>query len=99
MLWVETVLTIERWAELLVNFHLVAGDELVGLVGHADYGLQLREHGIGHAFFESGGGVRGNAVVAIIRDADGYVEQFLGEGIECAGGHDLLDAFPGPFKG
>src|SRR5580658_3230038 len=98
VLWVETALTTQGRAELLVNFHLIAGDELVGLVGHSDDGLQLLKHGIGHSFFECGSGVRSNTVVAIVRDADRNVEQLLGERIECSGPHDLLDAFPGALQ-
>src|SRR5271157_1877617 len=82
VLWVETVLTTQRWAELFVDFNLIAGDELVGLVGHADDGLQLLEHGVGHPFFESRGGVRSDAVVAVVGDAYGHVDKFLGERIE-----------------
>jgi hypothetical protein len=81
VLWAETGLTTQRWAELLVNFHLIAGDELVGLVRHADDRLQLLKHGVGHAFFEGGGGVRGDAVVAIVGDTDRNVEELLGERI------------------
>src|SRR5580692_4706582 len=98
VLWAETGLTTQRWAELLVNFHLIAGDELVGLVRHADDRLQLLKHGVGHTFFESGGGVRGDAVVATIGDADGDIEELLGEGVERSGAHDLLDAFPGALQ-
>jgi hypothetical protein len=98
VLWVETGLTTQRWEELLVDFHLIAGDELIGFVRHADDRLQLLEHSVGHAFFEGGGGVRSDAVVAIVGDADGDVEQLLGEGIERSGPHDLLDAFPGALQ-
>src|SRR5271169_63869 len=77
VLWVETGLTTQRRTELLVDFNLIAGDELVGLVGHADDRLQLREHGIGHAFFERGGGVRGDAIMAAVCDAYGDVNKFL----------------------
>ena len=98
MLRVETVLTVQRRAELLVDFYLVAGDELVRLVGHPDDGLQLLEHGVGHAFFESGGRVRGDAVVAVVGDAYGDVDELLGEWIERAGTHDLFDAFPGALQ-
>ena len=90
--------TIQRRAELLVDFDLVAGDEFVGFVSHADDGLQLREHRVGHALFEGGGGVRRDAVVAIVGDADGDVEEFLGERIEGARAHDLFDAFPGALE-
>jgi hypothetical protein len=71
VLWVETALRVQRRTELLVHFDLIAGDQLIGLVSHSDDGLQLREHGIGQAFFESGGGVRGDAVMTVVGDADG----------------------------
>src|SRR5580704_15954220 len=78
VLWVETGLTTQRWAELLVDFNLIAGDEFIGFVGHANDRLQLREHSVGHAFFEGRGGVRGDAIVAVVGDADGHVDEFLG---------------------
>jgi hypothetical protein len=84
--------------ESLVDFDLVAGDELVGFVGHADDGLEFLEHGVGHTLGKGGSGVGSDAVVAIVGDADGDVEQFLGEGIERARSHDLLDAFPSAFE-
>jgi hypothetical protein len=99
MLWMETPLTIQRRPELLVDFNLIAGDELVRFVGHANDGLQLLEHSLGHAFFESGSGVRGDAIMAVVGDADGHVDEFLGKGIERAGAHNLLDAFPGALQG
>src|SRR6266567_5517295 len=40
-----------KWRlEALVDFDLVAGDKLVGFIGHANDGLKLLEHGPGHAF-------------------------------------------------
>ncbi len=91
-------LTLKWRLELLVDFHLITGDEFVGLIGYADDGLELLEHGGGHAFAESGSRVRGDAVVAVVGDADRDVDQFLGEGIEGAGRHDVLQAFPGAFE-
>ncbi len=88
----------KRGLEALVDFDLIAGDELVGFVGHADDGLQFFEHRVGHSFAEGGSGVRGNAVVAVVGDADGDVNQFLGERIERARSHDLLDTFPGALE-
>src|ERR1700734_479624 len=73
---------VQRRTELLVNLDLISGDELVGLVGHPNDGLQLCKHGVGHALLESGGGVRSDAVMAVVGDADGDVKQFLGERIE-----------------
>ena len=84
--------------EAFVDFDLIAGDELVGFVGHADDGLEFLEHGVGHALAEGRSGMRGDAVVAVVGDADGDVEKFLGERIERAGRHDLLDAFPGALE-
>lgn len=81
--------------KLLVDFDLIAGDDLVGFVGHADYCLQFVKHGVGHALLERGCGVRGDAVVAVVGDADGHVNKLLSERIERARRHDLLDAFPG----
>src|SRR6266478_6404474 len=84
-----------KWRlEALVDFDLVAGDKLVGLIGHANDGLKLLEHGPGHAFAESGSGVRGDAVSAVVGDAHRDVDHFLGEWIERARRHELLDAFP-----
>jgi hypothetical protein len=85
----------KRRKEALVDFDLVAGDEFVGFVGHADDGLQFLEHGVGHSFAEGGSSVRGDAVVAVVGDADGDVNHFFGERVERAWRHDLLDAFPG----
>src|SRR6266571_2152500 len=84
--------------EALVDFDLVAGNKLVGFIGHANDGLKLLEHGPGHAFAESGSGVRGDAVSAVVGDAHRDVDHFLGEWIERSRGHNLLDAFPGPFE-
>src|SRR5580704_4305290 len=78
--------------ELLVDLDLIAGDEFVGFIGHADHRLQLVKHGVGHAFFARGSGVRGDAVLAIVGDADSDVEQFLGEWVQGSGGKDLVDA-------
>jgi hypothetical protein len=89
---------IERRLEAVVDGHLIAGNELVGLVGHADHLLEFLEHFRRHAFAESRGGVRSDAVVAVVGDADGDVEQFLGERVESAGSHDGLEAFPGALQ-
>jgi hypothetical protein len=37
--------------------------------------------------------------VALVGDADSNVDQFFGERIESAGGHDLLYVFPGSLEG
>src|ERR1700737_3921868 len=49
--------------ELLVNFHLIARDQAVSLVGHAHDCHQFFEHGVGHTFLLRGRGMRCNAVV------------------------------------
>ena len=82
----------------LIQFDLISGDEFIGGVGHADDGLELFEHGVGHAFSEGGGGVGGNAVVAIVGDADGDVDEFFGEGVYGAGSHDGFEALPGALQ-
>ncbi len=92
------VLLGERGLEALVDFDLIAGDELVSFVGHADDGLKFLEHGVGHSFAEGGSSVRGDAVVAVVGDAYGDVDQFFGERIESAWAHDLLETFPGAFE-
>ena len=92
------VLARKRWLETLVDFDLIAGNELVGFIGHADDGLQFLEHGVGHSFAEGGSGVRSDAVVAVVGHADGDVNQFFGERVERAGRHNLLDALPGALK-
>lgn len=97
MLRVETGLTTQRRSKLLVNFNLIARDNLVGLVGHADDRLQLLKHRVGHAFFERGSSVRGDAVMAVVGDADGNVDELFRERIERAGRHDLFYALPGAF--
>src|SRR5207302_6714684 len=75
--------------KLFVDLHLIAGDHLVGFVGHADYGHQLLEHFVGHTFFLRRDGVGGDAVVALVGDTDGYVDHLLRERIERAGRHDM----------
>src|SRR5712692_5926511 len=92
---IEGISIFERGLELRVDLDLVAGDQLVGFVGHADHRLQFVEHRVGHAFATSGSGMRGDAVGAIIRHADRDVEHFFRERIKRARRHDLLDAFPG----
>jgi len=45
-----------------------------------------------------GGGVRRDAVAALVRHADGDVDHLLGQRIERARSHDLLDRFPGALQ-
>ncbi|HYA63432.1 MAG TPA: hypothetical protein VED66_09510, partial [Candidatus Sulfotelmatobacter sp.] len=54
---------VEGRVEARVEGDLVASDELVGFIGHADDGLKLLKHGGSHAFGEGGGSVGGDAVV------------------------------------
>ena len=42
--------------------------------------------------------MRSDAVVTVVGDADGDVNQFFGERVERAGRHDLLDTFPGALE-
>jgi len=85
--------------ELFIDWYAVPGDEAIGFVGHADDGHEFAEDFLGHAFIAGGGGVGGDAVVAAVGGADGDVDEFLDEGVEGAGGHDLLDGIPGAFEG
>ena len=84
--------------EALVDGDLIAGDEFVGFVGHANDGVKFLEHRGRHAFGEGRGGVRGDAILAIVRDADGEVQEFLGEGVESARSHDGFEVLPGAFE-
>src|SRR5271168_4350021 len=43
--------------------------------------------------------MRGDAIWALIADAYRDIDQLFGEGIERAGGHDLLDVLPGALEG
>jgi hypothetical protein len=81
-----------------VHGDLVAGNESVGFIGHADDLLELFKHFRGHAFAEGGSGMGVNAVLAIIGDADGDVEELFGERIERAGIHDGFQIFPGALQ-
>ena len=42
--------------------------------------------------------MRGNAIVAVVGNADRHIDEFLRERIKGARSHDLLDAFPSAFK-
>ena len=89
---------VEGRLEAGVDGDLIAGDELVSFVGHADDLLEFLKHFRGHAFAEGRGGVGVNAILAVVGDTDSDVEEFLGEGIEGAGSHDGLEVFPGALK-
>jgi|HubBroStandDraft_2_1064218.scaffolds.fasta_scaffold29752_6 hypothetical protein len=84
--------------ETVVDRNLIAGNEFVGFVGHADDLLEFFEDFGSHAFGKGGGGVGSDAVVAIVGDADGDVEEFLGEWIDCAGSHNGFEGFPGALE-
>ena len=43
--------------------------------------------------------MRGNAIVALVGDADGYISHFFGDEIERSRAHDLLDVLPGALEG
>ena len=88
----------KRRHEAFVDFDLIAGDELVGFIGHANDGLEFLEHGVGHALAKGGSSVRRDTVVAVVGDADSDVKELLGKRIEGAGRHDLLDAFPSALE-
>ncbi len=88
-----------RLFELLVEFYLIAGYKRVGFIRHADNGHQFAKYLVGHALLARGGGMRSDAVAALIRNADGDVDQLFCERVERAGAHDVLDAFPGSAQG
>jgi len=44
------------------------------------------------------GGVRSDAVFALVRDRNGDINHFFGERIELSRSHDLLDVFPSPLE-
>src|SRR5579864_5011277 len=81
-----------------IDRHPIAVGEPVGFVGHADHGHDLAEHGFGHAGLARRGAMAGDAVAAAIGDADREVDHFLGQRIERAWRHDLLDALPGALE-
>src|SRR5438270_9046903 len=49
--------------KLVVNLYLIAGNQPVALIGHADDRHHLLEHGVGHTGFAGGGGMRGDTVI------------------------------------
>src|SRR5215469_14722647 len=89
---------VERWLEARVDHYLVASDQLVRFVRHPDYLLELLEHRRRHPLAERGRGMGGDAVLAIVGDADGNVEQLLRECVKRAGSHDGFQIFPGAFE-
>jgi len=81
-------LEMEGGREAGVDGDLITGNEFIGFVGHADDLLEFLEHVGGHAFAEGRGGVRVNAVLAVVGDTDGDVEEFFRERVKSAGAHD-----------
>src|SRR5712664_1905455 len=73
----ESKLFVERKLELLVDLDLIPGDQLVGFVGHTNDRLQLVEHRVGHPLLARRRRMRGDAVRAIVGDADRDVQQLL----------------------
>ena len=43
-------LQIERWLKAGIDGHLVTGNQFIGLIGHADHGLEFFEHFWRHSF-------------------------------------------------
>src|SRR5258708_32137003 len=84
--------------EAVVDLDLIAGDEPIRFIRHANNGHQLFELGVGHAFVYCRSGMRSDAVFALVRDRDGDINHFFGERIERSGSHDLLDVFPSPLE-
>src|SRR6266404_1418969 len=54
--------------EAVVDLHLISGHQPISFVRHAHHGHQLFELRIGHALVYRRGGVRSDAVFALIRD-------------------------------
>src|SRR3954447_16871256 len=65
--------------EGVVDLYLVSAGEPVRFVGHSDHGHQLGQHGVRHAGLSRRGGVRGNAVRALIAGADGEIQHLFGD--------------------
>src|SRR5258708_5835453 len=89
-----------KWAssrrlESLVDLDLVAGGVAIGFIRHADHPHQLSEHAVAHPRLARGGGMGSDAVSALVADADGDVDHLLGQCVQRARRHDLLDAEPG----
>ena len=78
----------------LVNGDLVTGNEFVGFVGHADDLLKFLEHIWSHTLTEGRSGVGIDAVLAIVGDAYGDVNEFLGEWVNSARTHDGFQIVP-----
>ncbi len=87
-----------RVAEPLVHRHLIGVGQRVGLAGHAHHREQLAPHRLAHAGPARDRGVGSDAVVAAVGRADREVDHLLGEGVEGARDHDLLDGLPGAAK-
>jgi hypothetical protein len=94
----ELLLKIKGWLEARIDGHLVAGNQFVGFVGHANDLLQFFEHLGGHALTEGGSGVGVDTVLAVIGDTDCDVDEFFRESIECSKGHGGLQILPSAFQ-
>jgi hypothetical protein len=66
----------------------------VRFVGHADHSHQLAEHGFGYAGHAGARGMAGDAISAATGRAHGEINHLLGDGIERARRHDLLEPQP-----
>src|ERR1019366_1109599 len=60
--------------EGLVDFDLVSAGQAVGFIRHADHGHEFGEHGVRHARLARRGGVRGDAIGALVGGAYGHVD-------------------------
>ncbi len=85
--------------EPVVNRHAVANGQAIGLVGQTDNGQQFTELLLCHALGFGTRSVGGNAVATIVGDAHGHVDEFLGERIQRAVAHHLLDVAPDALQG
>src|SRR6266849_8427615 len=84
--------------ETLVDLHLISRDQSISFVRHAHHGHQLFKLGVGHAFVYRRGGVRSDAVFALIRDRNGDIDHLFSERVERSRSHDLLNVFPSPLE-
>src|SRR5208282_2416358 len=84
--------------ECRIDRYAIAVGEAVGLVRHADNGHELAEHRRAHAGLARRCAVTGDAIAAAVGGADREIDHLLGEHIERARCHDLLDALPGALE-
>src|SRR5579864_1943029 len=81
--------------EAFVYRNAIAVGQPVRFIRHADDGDEFAQHISRHAEPLCRRAVRGRAILAAVADADREVDEFLGQRIERAGRHDLLEALPG----